>query len=184
MQNIFKVGRARFVSVACAIALGGFIASAAMAQVKPPPPPPDPNTSSSKNPPNSSSGSGGGSTAPAKDSQAGQPDMDTDPAPLPAFDPLRAQKCVEVGTFYFKKGDYAAAIDRFKEATSAYATYAEPWLLMGQAYEKQRDLPNSIQSYQKYLELYPHAPTRGKLEAHIAELQTKLKNQPQKPAGK
>jgi len=102
----------------------------------------------------------------------------------PSFNPLVAQKDVDVGTFYLKRGDVDAAIDRYTEATRTYPTYAQPWLLLGQAYEKKGDLDSTIKAYQKYLQLYPHAPTRAKLESHIAELQTKLQRETQKPAGK
>jgi len=40
--------------------------------------------------------------------------------PGPArLDPLRAEKDLEVGQYYMKKGDLDAAIDRFQDATAA-----------------------------------------------------------------
>jgi len=93
-------------------------------------------------------------------------------------------KDVEIGTFYLKKGKYDAAIDRFMDASRAEPTYAMPWFLMGQAYEKKGDLAGSIKAYQKYLKLYPHAPDRKKIEAHIADLDKKQQQDAQKRGGK
>src|SRR5580704_7690698 len=65
------------------------------------------------------------------------PPPETPAAPAePVFDPYHAQKDVEVGTFYMKKGDYEAAIDRFEEATRYEPALALPWRLMGECYEK------------------------------------------------
>lgn len=141
----------------------------------PPPPPPDTGESSSKNPPPDSTTA----TPPGV-----VPEPADDEPPLPSFDILAAQKDIEVGTFYLKKGDYDAAIDRFTEAAKNEPKYAEPWLLLGETYEKKKDIPDAINSYQQYLRLYLHAPTRKKLEDHIAELQSKVPKAPPKPATK
>jgi tetratricopeptide (TPR) repeat protein len=82
------------------------------------------------------------------------------------------------------KGKYDAAIDRFMDATRVEPTYALPWQLMGQAYEKKGDLGESIKAFQKYLKLYPHSPERKKIEDHIAELQKKQQEEAQKHPGK
>ncbi len=107
-----------------------------------------------------------------------------EPEAVPAFNPLEAQKDVEVGQFYLKRGNYDAAISRFMDATVAVPTFAAPWQLMGLAYEKKGDLANSIRAYQKYLKLYPHSAERKKIEDHIAEMQKKVDQQTQKQSGK
>lgn len=110
--------------------------------------------------------------------------LPTDPEPLPAFEPLEAKKDCEVGSFYMKQGKYDAAIDRFIDATHAMPTYAMPWQLLAEAYEKKGDFENSIKSYQKFLKLYPSAPDHKKIEDHIVELQKKLEKDTQKHSGK
>jgi tetratricopeptide (TPR) repeat protein len=141
----------------------------------PPPPPPAAGESSSKNPPPTSDTAAPPTVA---------PDRNGDEPPAPTLDVLAAQKNVEIGSFYLKRGDYEAAIDRFKDATQNQPKFAEPWRLLGEAYEKKKDLPEAIDSYQHYLLLYPHAPNRKKLEDHIAELQNKMQKEPQKQTGK
>jgi tetratricopeptide (TPR) repeat protein len=93
--------------------------------------------------------------------------------PAPVFDPYHAQKSLEVGTFYLKKGDYDAAIDRFVEAAHDEPTLAKPWKLMGEAYEKKHEFAKAIESYKKYLEIYRSAGDAAKIRKRISELEEK-----------
>jgi tetratricopeptide (TPR) repeat protein len=100
------------------------------------------------------------------------------------MDRLAAVKDIEIGTYYMNKGNLDAAIDRLRDAAVSYPTYAEPWRLMGQAYEKKENLAEAIKCDQQYLKLYPHAQIRKKLEAHIEDLQKKLDRESQKRGAK
>jgi tetratricopeptide (TPR) repeat protein len=133
---------------------------------KPPPPPP----SDSETPP-----------APAGAQQIDPstpplpPPSETPSAPAkPVFDPLHAEKSIEVGTFYMKQGRYDAAIDRFEDATRFQPLLAKPWRLMGEAYEKKHDYGRAAESYKKYLEVLPGAEDAAKVEKRIAMLEQKL----------
>lgn len=95
------------------------------------------------------------------------------PPAEPAYDPYRAQKNVEIGTFYFKKGNYDAAIDRFEEATHYQPNLAKPWSLMAEAYEKKHDYRRASDSYKKYLEIYPSAPDAASIKKRIGQLERK-----------
>src|SRR6266542_4495476 len=44
------------------------------------------------------------------------------------FNPLQAQKEVQIGNFYWKKGSYKAAMLRFREATRWNPGLPEAWL--------------------------------------------------------
>ena len=100
----------------------------------------------------------------------------------PAFDPYHAEKDIEVGTFYMKKGSYDAAIDRFEEAARLQPALARPWRLMGEVYEKKHDNARAITSYKKYLEVFPRAEDADKVKKRIAELEEKPGQQASKPA--
>jgi Tfp pilus assembly protein PilF len=91
----------------------------------------------------------------------------------PVFDPLHAEKSMEVGTFYLKKGNYDAAIDRFVEAARYQPKLAKPWILLAEAYEKKHDSPHALEAYKKYLVLYPAAGDAPKVQKRIAELEEK-----------
>lgn len=101
----------------------------------------------------------------------------TEPAPAPApaqptFDPLRANKSIEVGTFYMKRGNYDAAIDRFQDATHFQPGLARSYLMLGEAYEHKGDVDNAVAAYRKYLEVFRTAPDRDKLLKHIEKLES------------
>jgi tetratricopeptide (TPR) repeat protein len=98
--------------------------------------------------------------------------------PTPAWDPLHANKSVEVGTFYMRKGDYDAAIDRFEEAARLQPGLARPYLLLGEVYEKKNDPASAVSAYRTYLKLYRTAPDREKILERIERLQSKIKHDP------
>ena len=88
----------------------------------------------------------------------------------PAWDPLRAEKDLEVGQYYMKKGDLDAAIDRFQDATAAKPGYAIPFRYLAEAQEKKGLKKQAIKSYQRYLDLYPHAEDGDKVRKKIDKL--------------
>jgi tetratricopeptide (TPR) repeat protein len=91
----------------------------------------------------------------------------------PVFDPLHAERSLDVGTFYLKKGNYDAAIDRFQEAARYQPKLARPWLLLGETYEKKHDNARAVESYKKYLEVFPGAPDAAKVQKRVAALEEK-----------
>ena len=91
---------------------------------------------------------------------AGQQSKPKPQAPVvsdePPFDPLGAEKNIEVGMYYMKKGNYDAAIERFKAATLSKPNFARPHRLIGEALEKKGEKAEAIESYKKYLEIVPN----------------------------
>jgi tetratricopeptide (TPR) repeat protein len=92
----------------------------------------------------------------------------------PQWDPLRAEKDLEVGKYYMKKGDVDAAIDRFEDATTAKPGYAIPFLYLGEAYEKKGKKKPAVKAYQRYLDLYPHAEDGDKIRKKIEKLNKQI----------
>ncbi len=100
------------------------------------------------------------------------PPPEAPPAPAePVFDPFHAEKSIEIGTFYMKKGNYDAAIDRFMDATHFQPGLAKPWRLIGEAYEKKHDNGRAIESYKKYLEVFPGVEDAAKVKNRIVTLE-------------
>src|SRR5256885_11958735 len=54
----------------------------------------------------------------------------------PKWDPLRAEKDLEVGQYYMRIGKIDAAMDRFQDAIEAKPGYAVPFLYLAEAQEK------------------------------------------------
>jgi tetratricopeptide (TPR) repeat protein len=92
----------------------------------------------------------------------------------PMWDPLRAEKDLEVGQYYMHKGDLDAAIDRFQDATTAKPGYAVPFRYLGEAQEKKGLKKDAVKSYQRYLDLYPHAEDAEKIRKKIDKLRTEI----------
>jgi tetratricopeptide (TPR) repeat protein len=134
------------------------VAGLAREQDPPPPPPAD---------------------APAKPADQPKPKPNTDSAvqsapDQPKWDPLRAEKDLEVGKYYMKKGDIEAAIDRFEDAAVAKPGYAIPYLYLGEAYEKKNRKKQAVKAYQRYLDLYPHAEDAEKIRKKIDKLHSEI----------
>src|ERR1700752_3483872 len=92
----------------------------------------------------------------------------------PTWDPLRAEKDMEVGQYYLHKGDVDAAIDRFEDATVAKPGYAVPFRFLGEAQERKGRKREALKSYTRYLELFPSAEDREKIEKKITKLRSDL----------
>jgi tetratricopeptide (TPR) repeat protein len=88
----------------------------------------------------------------------------------PMWDPLRAERDLQVGQYYMHKGDVDAAIDRFQDAALAKPGYAIPFRFLGEAQEKKGLKRDAIQSYRRYLDLYPQAEDKTKIEKKIEKL--------------
>ena len=88
------------------------------------------------------------------------------------WDPLRAERDLQVGQYYMHKGDVDAAIDRFQDAALAKPGYAIPYRFLGEAQEKKGLKRDAIQSYRRYLDLYPQAEDKTKIEKKIEKLRT------------
>jgi len=87
-----------------------------------------------------------------------------------SFNPLQAEKDVRVGNYYFKKGSFRAAALRFRRATKWNEGYAEAWLRLGEAEEKQKDEKAAKEAYAKYLELSPDAKNANDIRKKIEKL--------------
>jgi tetratricopeptide (TPR) repeat protein len=138
---------------------GGLVLAAGCVRAQDPPPAPAP------------------ADAPARPADRPKPNTDSavQSAPdQPKWDPLRAEKDLEVGKYYMKKGDIDAAIDRFEDAAVAKPGYAIPYLYLGEAYEKKNKKKQAVKAYQRYLDLYPHAEDADKINKKIDKLHSEI----------
>lgn len=95
-----------------------------------------------------------------------------------SYSPMLAAHDVEVGKFYQKRGDLDGAIARYKDALLHKPNYAQPCLLLGQAYEQKNDAASAIHYYQQYVKILPDTSESKKLRKRIEELQEKVKEKP------
>jgi len=86
------------------------------------------------------------------------------------WDPHKASKDVEVGDFYFKRKNYHAAEDRYREAlyyksNDAIATYR-----LAVCLEKLERPGEARQEYEAYLKILPHGPQAEDAQKAIARI--------------
>ncbi len=74
------------------------------------------------------------------------------------WDPHKALKDIEVGDFYFKKKNYRAALDRYKEALYYKNNDAMANFRMAQCLEKLSQPDEARAHYEEYLRILPHGP--------------------------
>ena len=128
-----------------------------------------------QDPPPESSSKPADTPAPKKPDKKKKPDTATQNAPdQPSWDPLRAEKDLEVGQYYMRKGDVDAAIDRFQDATTAKPGYAIPFRFLGEAQEKKGLRKEALKSYSRYLDLVPRADDAERVRKRIAKLRSEI----------
>lgn len=93
------------------------------------------------------------------------------------FNPYLAEKNVEVGTFYLKKKNYDAAIERFLDAIRYKSNHAKAHRLLAEAYDKKGDKADAVVYYRKYLEILPAAEDAEKVRKRIEKLNRDLERE-------
>jgi tetratricopeptide (TPR) repeat protein len=100
-------------------------------------------------------------------------EADTPPDDVQEFhpwDPHKAMKDIEVGDFYFKKKNYRAALDRYREALVYKPNDALANFRMGECLEKLKLPEEARVHYQQYLKILPHGPLAPEAEKALEKL--------------
>ena len=87
-----------------------------------------------------------------------------------AFNPLQAEKELNIGNFYWKKKSYRAAALRYEEATKWNPGYAEAWLKLGEAHEKLKQSAEARAAYEQFLTLADEDKRAGEVKKRVAKL--------------
>lgn len=87
-----------------------------------------------------------------------------------ALNPIESARNLNIGSQYFKKGNYRAAANRFREATLWDPGNAEAFLRLGEALERAHDLAPAREAYMKYLELAKNAKDADAIKKRVAKL--------------
>jgi tetratricopeptide (TPR) repeat protein len=89
------------------------------------------------------------------------------------YDPHRAAKDIEVGDFYFKKKNYRAALERYREALFYKPNDAFTNFRMAQAFEKLTLIGEAAEHYQEYLDILPNGPQAEEAKKALEKLRAK-----------
>ncbi len=106
-----------------------------------------------------------------KDEQRAYPESDisSDVQEVHPWDPHKAQKDVEVGDFYFKRGNYRGAMMRYESALKWQDNNAEAMFKAGQTAEKLKDRDGASRFYADYLKTLPHGEHADEARKAIAQ---------------
>ena len=97
-------------------------------------------------------------------------DAESDVQEFHPWDPHKAAKDVEIGDFYFRRKNYRAALDRYKEALLYKDNDAMANLRLGETYEKLNQPDAAIPHYEAYLKILPHGPSSQEAEKALERL--------------
>lgn len=89
---------------------------------------------------------------------------------LHAWDPHKAAKDIEIGDFYFKRQNYRAAEDRYREALRYKDNDAVATIRLAVCLEKLRIWDDARAEYESYLKILPHGPESAQAQKAIDRL--------------
>jgi tetratricopeptide (TPR) repeat protein len=87
-----------------------------------------------------------------------RPSDNSDVGEFHPWNPHKAAKDIEVGDFYFKRKNYRAAQDRYREALFYKYNDAVATFRLAQCLEKMDQPDEARKEYESYLKILPHGP--------------------------
>jgi tetratricopeptide (TPR) repeat protein len=86
------------------------------------------------------------------------------------WNPMKALKDIEVGDYYFKRKNYKAALDRYKEALYFKDNDAVASFRLAVCQEKVGDRAEAKKYYEQYLKILPEGPFAKEAHASLERL--------------
>lgn len=86
------------------------------------------------------------------------------------WNPMKALKDIEVGDYYFKRKNYKAALDRYKEALYYKDNDAVANFRLAVCQEKMGDKAEARKYYEQYLKILPEGPLAKDAHASLERL--------------
>jgi tetratricopeptide (TPR) repeat protein len=97
-------------------------------------------------------------------------DTASDVQEMHPWNPHKAAKDIEVGDFYYKRKNYRAALDRYKEALIYKPNDALANFRLAECFEKTGNPSDAQAHYQEYLRILPHGPLSPDAEKALDRL--------------
>jgi tetratricopeptide (TPR) repeat protein len=91
------------------------------------------------------------------------------------WDPHKAAKSVEVGDYYFKRKNYKAAEDRYREALYYKENDAEATFHLAVCLQKMERGGEALAQYEGYLKILPYGPHSNEAQKAIEHLTASAK---------
>jgi len=113
-----------------------------------------------------------GSKAAVADLEAAPEPDASDVQEFHPWNPMKALKDIEVGDYYFKRKNYKAALDRYKEALYYKDNDAVASFRLAECQEKLGDKAEARKYYEQYLKILPEGPFAKEAHASLDKLGT------------
>jgi len=97
------------------------------------------------------------------------------------WNPHKAEKDVEVGDFYFKRKNYRAALDRYREALYYKYDDAVATFRLDVCQEKLGEGEEARKAYEAYLRILPHGPFASEAHQGLERLKSLVPEVEKKP---
>lgn len=97
------------------------------------------------------------------------------------WNPHKAEKDVEVGDFYFKRKNYRAALDRYREALYYKYDDAVAMFRLGVCQEKIGEGEEARKAYESYLRILPNGPFANEARQGLERLKSLAPQAEKKP---
>ncbi len=92
------------------------------------------------------------------------------------WNPHKAAKDIEVGDFYFKRKNYRAAEDRYREALEYKENDATATFRLAESLEKMERRAEAQQEYESYLKILPNGPESAAAKKALERLKASTAN--------
>src|SRR5215471_19155101 len=104
-------------------------------------------------------------------------DAESDVQEFHPWDPHKAAKDVEIGDFYFRRKNYRAALDRYKEALLYKDNDAIATFRLAECERKSGQPADAITHYEAYLKILPHGPDAEQAQKNLEHLKAGAEKQ-------
>jgi tetratricopeptide (TPR) repeat protein len=108
-----------------------------------------------------------------RDTDVAEGKTDAETAKKKEYSPVKAQADLKVGDYYYKQGNYAAAISRYQEAIEYQPSLVEAFEGLGRTYEKKGDKEKALAVYKSFLKNFPDSPKAQEFQTLCAKLEKK-----------
>jgi tetratricopeptide (TPR) repeat protein len=87
--------------------------------------------------------------------------------------PALAKQNINIGNFYLKQKNYAAAIERYLEAIEYQSSSIRAYEALARAYEKNGEITKAISTYKTLLDKNPDSPGSSDFRVRLSKLEKK-----------
>jgi tetratricopeptide (TPR) repeat protein len=91
-------------------------------------------------------------------------------------DPLLCRQNIDIGNFYYKKKNYAAAIRRYLDAIEYLSNSAPAFEALARAYQQNNEPAKAIAAYRQFIKENPDSPKSSEFRARLEKLEKSPKD--------